>query len=211
MIRTRLVGMTKLAFKQFCAVIGDEAFEACFARYLVAAPPQSRFIREVCADFAPFVRRDALCLAAAPAFAEQLLSFEESKWRLSYADGAVPRPGQDGVRELDFEGCPVWNPHLRLLSLGYAVHAPSEGDPAPISGTLLMYRPPGVDEVRWYVGEEFFLALLVRSRDTKQSLAELVRAVAEERSVALDQALLESLASSLTLAVQRGVLLGVRA
>jgi hypothetical protein len=209
MIRTRLLGMTKIAFKQSQAAAPAEAFEACFARYLAACPPRSPFIRDVVAEFGPFARADAELLAQGAPFLSDLLVFEEHKWRLAYLAGVHPSLGEDGLRELDFEGRPVWNFSLRVLALRHALHV---SETAPESGAveLLMYRPPGVDEVRWYPGEAFFVALLTRSLSHPESLAELVQRVAEARAVAVDAALLETLATSLTLALERGLLLGVR-
>jgi hypothetical protein len=208
MLRTRLLGMSKVAFKNSFAALDAGAFEACFTRYLAERPPRSAFIRDVVADFGPFARADAQLLAAGPPFLCDLLAFEELKWRLSYLAGAYPR-GEDGLRELDFEGRPVWNFSLRVLPLRHAVHTSSEA-PAALPCDLLMYRPQAVDEVRWYVGDPFFVALLRRSLAHEETLAELVQRVAAERAQAIDAALLETLATSLTLALQRGLLLGVR-
>jgi hypothetical protein len=202
--------MAKVAFKGCLAVLGEDAFGAVFARYLAEAPPHSGLIREVIADFAPFARSDrALALNAAPLLVD-LLDFEEQKWRLGYR----PYPTvADAMRELDFAGAPLWNPLFRILSLGHAVHswdAASAPLLAPEPCELLIYRPKQSDEVRWYKADPF-LAALVRSAQAKpgHSFGELIPVLAAERNVALDQALLESLATSLTLAVERGVLLGV--
>jgi hypothetical protein len=222
MIRNRLRDMAQVAFKLTLAQIGAAAFGACFDRYLAARPPRSPLIRDVVADFGPFALADGALLASGPAFLADLLRFEEAKWRVAYAPAQRLVVGEGGVRELDFEGTPLLNPTLRALSLVYSVHTLVDTrEPAREPGvdtgesltpqplTLLMYRPAAVDEVRWYVAEPFFAALLARAQGG-QSLAELVRAVAVEREVALDQALLEALATSLTLAVTRGVLIGVR-
>jgi hypothetical protein len=209
MIRTRLLGMAKVAFKQCCAQVGDAAFDASFTRYLAERPPRTPMIRDAIAEFGPFAAQDAPLLAAGPALLPDLLDFEEQKWRIGYAPGAYAEPGRDGVRELDFEGRPAWNFSLRVLSQRFAVHLvelPAE----PRAGELLMYRPPHSDEVRWYLADDFFAALLRRSQTHAETLAELVQRTAEQRGVALDAELLEALATSLTLAVERGVLLGVR-
>jgi hypothetical protein len=209
MIRTRLVGMAKVAFKQSCAQLGEAAFDASFARYLAQRPPHSPLIRDVVADFGPFLRADVAALAAGPAQLEDLLCFEEYKWRLSYLAGAFPRLGEAGLRELDFEGRPVWNFSLRVLSQRFAVHV-SASEPEARDAELLMYRPAASDEVRWYIADGFFVALIRRSQAHAETLAELVQRVAEARALALDEALLETLATGLTLALERGVLLGVR-
>jgi hypothetical protein len=209
MIRTRLVGMAKVAFKQSCSESGEAAFEASFWRYLAERPPRSPMIRDVVADFGPFAAQDPALLSAAPELLGDLLAFEEHKWRIGYAAGVYAQPGEDGVRELDFEGRPVWNFSLRILSQRFAVHL-AERSGEPCEGELLMYRPPHTEEVRWYQADGFFTALVRRSHAHAETLAELVQRVAEQRGVTLDASLLETLATSLTLALERGVLLGVR-
>lgn len=211
MIRTRLHGMVRVAFRQARALVGEQSFEASFDRYLARKPPRSPLIRDVIAGFGPFARGDTALLEGAAGQLSDLLWFEEAKWRLAYQPCQRPRLGEDGVRELDFEGAPVLNPLLERLTLAYPVHTlAGEGTLAPIPTTLLVYRPDGIDEVRWCAADPLFAAILQRAAQGSETLAELVRAVAEQQGRALDEALLESLASSLTLALQRGVLIGVR-
>lgn len=210
MIRTRLVGMAKVAFKALLEVVGEEALAHCFDRYMAAAPPRSALIRDVIADFGPFVRGDLELVRGAPAYLVDLSRFEEHKWRLAYL--WAPSPEQSALRELDFAGMPSWNPVFRCLSLAHAVHhfetkaAGSAAEPCE----LFMYRPAGSDQVRWYKADPFFAGLVRRSlANRRANFGELIPAVAAERGVTVDQALLEALATSLTLAIERGVLLGV--
>jgi hypothetical protein len=213
MVRGRLREMAGVAFKQSLAAFGAAPFDACFERYLEHQPPRSPFIREVIAAFGPFARAQLGNSAQWPAYLADLLRFEEAKWRVAYAPVQMPKPGADGVRELDFDGCPVLNPTLRLLALEHAVHTlPTPPVPGPLS--LLLYRPPGCDDVRWYAADPLLAAIVARVLDARGSapgsLAELVRAAAAELALALDGKLLEELASALTLAISRGVLIGVR-
>lgn len=213
MVRSRLRDMAGVAFRQSLAALGAPQFDACFDRYLALAPPRSPYIRDVVADFGPFARAQ-LALGAGPAYLDDLLHFEETKWRVAYAPARMPRPGEEGVRELDFEGCPVLNPTLRLLSLAHAVHELPEAPPAPGALQLLVYRPPARDDVRWYAAGRLLGTVLVRvmgaDGQRRESLADLVRAAAAQLELALDQVLLDDLASALTLAISRGVLIGVR-
>jgi hypothetical protein len=210
MIRTRLVGMAKVAFKATLGVVGEDAFARCFARYLAAMPPQSALIRDVIAEFGPFARGDLELALGAPPYLVDLLYFEEHKWRLAYL--WAPALEQAALRELDFAGLPRWNPVFRCLSLAHPVHdfaSKAQGcaaDPCE----LFIYRPAGSDQVRWYKADPFFAALARRSlANPRASFGELIPGLSEERGVTVDQALLESLATSLTLAIERAVLLGV--
>jgi hypothetical protein len=220
MIRGRLREMAAVAFKQSLAALGEAGFEACFDQYLAAQPPRSPFIRDVIADFGPFARAAARPLAGPPYLAD-LLCFEEAKWRVAYAPVRLPKLGEDGVRELDFEGKPVLNPSLALLALEHAVHSlfgspaepcasTPEAPPAPGPLTLLVYRPPAGDDVRWYAAEPLLASILRGARAGTTCLADLVRAAAAELGLLLDAALLENLASALTVALSRGVVIGVR-
>lgn len=211
MIRTRLLGMAQVAFKQTLASCGERPFAACFERYLALHPPRSPLIRDVIAAFGAYARSDQQLLAGAPAQLPDLLCFELAKWTLAYQPCVRPKLGEDGVRELDFEGALVLNPVLALLRLAHPVHAAIDGDPIAAAETeLLVYRPDGVDEVRWYVADPLFAEIVRRAGGTEETLAELVRSVAGQQGRGLDGELLESLASSLTLALQRGVVVGVR-
>jgi Putative DNA-binding domain len=213
MIRSRLRDMAGVAFKQSLAVLGAADFDACFDRYLEEVPPRSPFIRDVVAAFGPFARSE-LAPDAGPVYLRDLLSFEEIKWRVAYVPARMPQLGEDGVRELDFEGSPVLNPTLALLSLSHAVHTLPETPPAPGALWLLVYRPPARDDVRWYAADALFGTVLasVMGPDGQRhdGLGDLVRRAAAQLERALDQVLLEDLASALTLAISRGVLIGVR-
>ena len=211
MIRGRLLGMVRVAFKESEAHVGRAAFEASFSRFLDREPPRSRLLRDVVAAFGDFARRDRDLLDSAPAYLADLLRFEECKWRVGYVKATFASEGEDGVRALDFAGVLVLNPTLVQLSLDYPVHRVGSDEPIERRPThLLIYRPPGDDGLRWYAVKPFFAALIERGRSQKEPLAESVRAAAEACGLAVDQALVEQLSSDVTLAVSRGVILGVR-
>ena len=210
MIRARLLGMAKVAFKGALSALGEGPFADSFARFLNQAPPHSPWIRDVIADFGPFARADAQLGSGAPPYLDDLLCFEEHKWRLAYL--LAPGLERGAPRDFDFVGRPRWNPVFRCLTLAYPVHMleSSGGELAAEPCELFMYRPQRSDEVRWYKADAFFAALVRASlASPERSLGELVSTLASARDVTVDQALLESLATSLTLAIERGVLLGV--
>jgi hypothetical protein len=210
MIRTRLYGMSKVAFKRSLEVLGEAAFEQSFARYLERCPPKSPYIREVIEAFGPFARADAQLLEAAPPFASDLLRFEESKWRVAYRPAPRLSVGEGGVREFDFEGAMVLNPTLEVLSLQHAVHELGEGGCRRAALTLLVYRRGDEREVRWYAPDAFFAGVLARAQQGQRPLAALVRETAAAQNLPLDEALLERLATSVTFALEREVLIGSR-
>ncbi len=211
MVRTRLLGMAKVAYKGTLTLVGEEAFAACFARFLAERPPASRLIRDVVHAFGEFALDDSMLFVEAPAHARDVLGFEQAKWGVAYQAAVLPRLGDEGLREVDFEGRPVLNPVLRVLRLAHPVHLTSVDGPVPKPTTLLVYRPPASDEIRWWSPGQLFGALVEHVRAHPESpLVESLRAAANEFGRALDATLLEELAGELTLAVERGVLLGVR-
>jgi hypothetical protein len=211
MIRSRLLGMAKQAFRATLEVVGSEAFEASFERYLGRRPPRSPLIREVIADFAPFVITDAALLERGPSCTADLVRFEEAKWRVAYRQ----RFPADELRDFDFAGVPALNPALELLSLQHRVHewveAKRPGACAAEPCRLLVYRPPQHDDLRWYVPDPLTFRLLEEARTERdRPLSDLVRKAAQSLGRDLDEALLEELANGVTLALERGVLLGSR-
>lgn len=213
MVRSRLEGMAEVAFKRARELVGEPAFAASYARFLAQGGPQSPLIREVTAAFGRFAQSDAALLAAQPAHVPDLFAFELAKWEVAYAPASYPVLGEAGLRELDFEGKPVLNPVLKRLTLDRAVLPFCDLDVAPQGDAaqfcLLVYRPLHND-VRWWALSPFFAGLVARFEQGQQSLADAVRAEADLQARAVDEALLEELATDLTLAVQRGVLFGVR-
>lgn len=214
MIRGRLEDMAQIAFKLALAEVGEAAFRASFARFLAAGGVRSPYIREVVAAFGVFAAEDRALLDAAPDTARDLFLFEHAKWEVAYVPAQVPRIGDDGLRELDFEGYPVLNPVLRVLSLSGALRERCEVPTAPLSGdgrfVLLVYRPHQGNDVRWWGVSPFFARLLAHFQSGERTVADAVRGAADQERRAVDESLLEELATDLTLAVQRGVVLGVR-
>lgn len=214
MIRSRLAGMAEVAFKGTYDLVGEPAMQASFARFLAEVGPRSRLIREVIADFGRFAQRDRSLLDRTPPETADLLCFELAKWEVAYVPAHYPALGERGLREFDFEGQAVMNPTLRQLRLAAPVLATCKLSPVPaIQGShfaLLVYRPPALNDVRWWVVGAFFAALTQRLVRGDGSVAEAVQAVAHDQQRAVDETLLDELATDLTLAVQRGVLLGVR-
>ncbi len=214
MIRSRLEGMAEVAFKGTYALVGESAMQASFARFLAEVGPRSRLIREVITDFGRFAQGDRGLLDGAPPQTSDVLGFELAKWEVAYRPAHYPALGESGMRELDFEGRPVLNPTLRQLRLASQMLATCKLNPTPATQgshfALLVYRPPALNDVRWWAVGAFFAALTERFMCGDGSVAEAVQAVAHDQQRAVDQALLDELATDLTLAVQRGVLLGVR-
>lgn len=205
MIRTRLRGLARSAYRRSWALLGEAACDACFTRWLARSPPKSPLMREVVIDFGLFALHDALADAAP--FARDLLHFESAKWNVADA----PAGAQPATRELDFEGEPVLNPTLRVLTLTHAVDVVQAAPESIAPTSLLIFRRVDDDHVRWYRVGPLIGALLSRAGETRESFARLLPRVLAESARMPDAALLNEVASALTAAVERGVVLGVRA
>jgi hypothetical protein len=212
MIRARLSGMAQQAFKVSRAFAGDSVFEASFERYLEAHPPRSPFIRDVVADFGPFAAAHAAITMPEKPWLQELYRFEEAKWRVAYKEAHW----QTKVGDFDFSGAPVLNETLLQMQLEYPVQswvAPEQNGAfcAPECTRLLIYRPPGADDIRWYAADPLIFGVLHQACATPEcSLADLVRATAAQLGKELNEALLEDLATGVTVALQRSVILGSR-
>jgi hypothetical protein len=207
MVRNRLEGMARVAFARTLEAVGEGAFTACFARYLEQVPPASPLIREVSAGFAEFALAEGTLFHGAASHALDMLRFEQAKWRVAYSDVPQPRVGEDGVRELDFERAPVLNPLLRCLRLSHRVHEPELRADLTL---LFVYRPAGVDQVRWYTAEPWFFELVEACLARSVPLAEAVRTTCERCALTLDESFLERLSGAIAVALERGVLVGSR-
>lgn len=209
MVRARLLGMARVAFRRAFALTGDAAASASFARYLARTPPDSPLIREVIGGFAAHVESDRALLAGAPDEALDTFRFEAAKWRVA---SALEQPLTSAPGEVEFDRVLVLNTTLTLLPLAHPVWEESDAARARRDPhTLLVYRRPGQDEVRWYRAPALLACMFELHLGAARPLAELVQEAVAERRERVDEALLEQLASGLTTAVERGVVLGAYA
>jgi hypothetical protein len=184
MIRARLFAMARVAFAR-------SFDESCFARYLADEPPASPFIRDVIAGFGAYAAREASGLRSS------WLRFETAKWQVA----SLPYPPTE-AGELDFEGKLVVNPTLLRVPLDYVV---SE-DERPEAHILLVYRRPDDDGVLWSRLPR--LASLLADEEPFRPLNERVASFFARGGDTGDEAGLTRLADELTLAVERGIVLG---
>jgi hypothetical protein len=217
LIRGRLFALAQKAYRRSWARLGARACDACFARYLAASPPTSPLVREVIAGFGLFAVADPLADGAP--FARDLLRFEAAKWTVS----DVPAPELPELAELDFVGEPVLNPTLRVLELAHVVDVADGETPTVVPHALLIYRrqvgargpasepTTADDDVRWYRVAPLFGALITWVQVVPHSIGSLLPKLLREHGVTADEVFLGELAAALTVAVERGVVLGVRA
>ena len=208
MIQARLVDMAKVAYARSWRVLGHDACVRSFARFVASEPPSSPHLREVIGAFATFALRDAELLDSAAPHGPDLLCFEACVWEVATAP--VPEDAFAGVRELDFEGALVLQPTLRTLVLARAVEE-ERTEPHAISSVLLVYRRAGDDDVHWYRATPPFVRLLALAAGAPASLGSQLRQVLAPGGEPMEPEALSSLVGDLGVALERGVILGVRA
>jgi len=204
MVRARMRKMARTAFERSVRAMGESAFDACYERYLAQQKPRSALIREVTVEVGEFALSDPE-LRLSP-FARDMLRFELTKWELAY----LPAPAPPPVRDFDFDGPPVLNPVFRVLRLTYPVHRDDVAPERPTATALFVYRPARVHAVRWWSPDAFGAAFFEGLLAGTASVADAVRDAAAQANETLDASLLERLSTLLTLAVERGVLLGTQ-
>jgi hypothetical protein len=189
LIRARLFAMARAAYTRSFAVA---RLEDCFARYLADQPPSSPFVREVIAGFGAYAEGEP-----GPVYLPALLRFETAKWRVA----SLPYPRCE-AGELDFSGRLVVNPTLLSVPLTHAVAEDDRADPH----TLLVYRRPDDDGVLWSRLPR--VAALLADGAPEAALSERVAGFFARGGDTADEEGLTRLADELTLAVERGILLG---
>lgn len=142
MVRTRIVDMVRAGLPRSAAKAGDARFGELTDAWLAAAPPASRYLRDVVLEFVAFVERGDAGAAASPftmgTEARDLLTYEAARWRVAHGDwGPVPT-----AAEFRFEGVPAVNPAHGLIAVSHAVveeRAAGESMP-PRDARVLVYR-----------------------------------------------------------------------
>ncbi|HEY6878355.1 MAG TPA: hypothetical protein VI299_10080 [Polyangiales bacterium] len=190
MIRARLFAMARVAFARSYQAVD---LDPCFARYLADEPPSSPFIREVIAGFGAYAECEP-----GPPWLASMLRFETAKWRAASALYEERAAG-----ELDFDGRLVLNPTLLRVELDYAV---SDDSLAAERHTLFVYRRPDEDRVLWSRLPR--VAMLLADEDPDAPLSTRVAHFFARGCERADEEGLARLADELTLAVERGIVLG---
>ncbi len=204
MVQSRLLDMLASGLPRTRDAIGAEGFDATFGRWLEAAPPRTRFIRDIVPAFAAFAASRWTADAGHPAWLVDLARYEAEVWDVGWAAGELPPHVA-----LVFDRRPVVHPAARTVVLDHPVHRDG-GPPWPAEPThLLLYRRAD-HGVSFRVLGPVEHALVEVILSGERTLTEASHEVARDLGVALDGAFVERLGELLAALVDQGVVLGAR-
>ncbi|MEZ4255320.1 MAG: putative DNA-binding domain-containing protein [Polyangiales bacterium] len=207
MVRTRIEDMVGQGLKRTRDTLGDDAFHEWVGRWLAAAPPASRYIRDVVLEFGAFAAEAWVNDDAVPPPLRELARYETHRWRLVHGESkGTPEPHGPFA----FEGVPVWNPDIELLSFAFPVQRTGVGvrSLAPRETELLLYRRRDNHNVG-YVELTPVDATLVRTwRADRSPMTESTRTAAAGLGIAIDPTFVEHLGTFCATLLERTILLG---
>ena len=204
MVRNRLVGLIRTALPRSEAAIGEGVFSKMLDSWLADHGPSTRYFRHVPSEFVEF----ALPKLGSkhPNWVPDLMRYEIAGWEVKHGPSDHPTVG-----EFAFDKCPVMNPALRLLRLGFSVHekpTPKDGYP-PNETQLCVYRNADHEAITWTlnpIAADIVEAWIPGGKTT----TECIQAITQKRGIAIDENFLEKLSTLLADFLEKGILLGSR-
>jgi len=200
MVRGRMARTLRDALPRSARRLGD-AFDAAVAGFLDAAPPSSRYLRDLPVEFVAWLR-------TTPSWADALLasvaSHELAVWEVRDAVAAAP-----AFDALDFERPTVSNPTTRVLWLRHDPTAAALPD-APLLPPRLVFvfRALDTDRVHTAAAPAALAPVLERAIADGAALGPAARALAEAGALSIDDTWVEALVAWLETWVARGLVLG---
>lgn len=207
MVRSALVGVTRNFIPRTVARLGEAAFAEATAGWLDAAPPTSRYLRDVPGQF---VRWAAEHPDALPGYLLDLARLEILEDEIDAAPDPPPVAGLHPQLVLDRPL--VWNGACSVVTFEHAVHVlPTALDdrtvPEAVATRVLVYRDPE-HEVRTLALSPLAFEVLRRLVHERATVSEAIAAGAPACGEAVDDTVLGRLATLLADLAQRGVLRG---
>jgi hypothetical protein len=204
LVRDRLQAMIRAGLPRTIADLGEDVFRSWFGRFLDEAPPRDRYIRQVVPELVAFLVPRLRGSNDARPWTPDLALYECAMWEVRFAEDRTPE-----TVGFDFERLPVLNPALRVVDLEHPVHRKADTYPSEATH-LCIYRPKGSFKPDTWTLTPLAAQLMHRWREGRGTVAETVRAVAEERGVGIDPEFIEKLSTMLASFLERGILLGGR-
>jgi len=202
LVRSRLRDLAATALPRTTGLLGRAHMNALVEARLSAAPPTTRFFREVVPELFP-EHAPALASEAHP-HADDLARLELAQWCAMWEE--VDQPA---VAEFDFARAPVVHPGMRRLTLTASVHWPDRPIELGRFHIAVYRRRDHVVETRWM--SEALAAILDQWRTGELSAIEGVRVGLASAGKEPTPALVEDMSGMLAELLERGGILGSRA
>ncbi len=206
LVRARLLDMLKAGLPRTHEAVGPRRFSIWFARWLAAAPPRTRYLRDVVLEASAhwLPRWEAAEAPLVPPWVPDLCRFEAAVWRSRWAEDPTEPPSP-----FTFDGAPRLHPASDLLRLRYPVYR----RPTPEAGyteepaEVLLARHPVSLRVRYHVLPPLEAAIVRAWRSApEQPAIEGARRAAEQAGVRIDERFAERLGALVSRLVEAGAL-----
>ena len=205
MVRSRITDLVIAALPRTAALLPRASLLGAIDDWLAAAPPATRFFRELPLGLVDHAMPEWRDDAEHPHLAD-LARLERAQWEANWSAKRADGP----IAPFDLEKVPVTSATLVRLETSFAVHLPEE-DPRPRAGRFFLTvhrRPDHLVETRWMGETE---ARLVREWHRGDAPAiEGVRRVLAEEGRAADAAFVDRMTTLLAALLEGGAILGSR-
>lgn len=213
MVRRRLLGELRIAFKRTLAAVGPQFFEQAFEHFMASSPPASRFFHrlpvEFCEKVLPLFNAPPTDV---PAYAADLLRYEAAWREVANLPDTLGPEQQTQLLEFDFDHPVALQAH-RLLRLEHPVQEADPGpDGYPSKATfVVLYRPSPQERVRHFRIDPTTFDLLRLVSRQQLTMSAAVQRIASQRQFQVDSTYLEGLCTVLASFIEQGLILGVHA
>lgn len=210
LVRNRVLDALSEALPRTRVAATPARFDAWCAQWLDAAPPRTRYVRELMPEFADWLHRNPAAREGLPAAFDDLLRYERALHRVALA----PDPSPDALAAAPFamERPARFHPVLARLDLRWAVHraTPREETHAADEGrhALLIYRHPTRFSAQTLTLSPVAAAVLDAMIPGDDDVTSCVQRALAAHDLAAGAVFIESFAELLADLMERGVLLG---
>jgi hypothetical protein len=203
MVRHRYVDTIGESLPRSREALGPDGLVRAVARWLDRAPPTTRYVRELCIQFARYLGDDATCLPSdAPPWTPELVRYEAAVMETVIAEDPPPR---SDLVALCMELPVALSTTQRFLRLRWSVHLPAAMTERACA--IAVYRGPN-DAVEVLEFTPVAGDLVEALRSPGRTLGAAIRDAIERHGVEVDDRFNESLAGLLGDLVERGLILG---
>ncbi len=211
LVRSRLRDLVASALPRVTTLLGRPAIDRLVDQRLTAAPPTTRFFREVVLEIVDPVSPDlaSLEIAAPHPHIDDLARLELAQWRAIWDDATTTAD----VVEFDFGKRPVVSPTMTRLELAWSVHQSdrplTQAEAGSTFHVAVYRRRDHVVETRWMNGP--LAAILDQWRVGELTAIDAVRTAMSGLGQEPTADVVDAMSGLLAELLERGGVLGSRA